>query len=202
MKPLEQKIESLLFFKNEPVSFNWLAKVLDISTDLVKETITSMGDYYNHRGISMVTTQESVALMTSESGQEIIASITQRKEERELSKQALETLSIVAYKGRVTKPEIDFIRGVNSVFILRNLLIRGLISKKQNTIDKRSPFYVPTHDLLSFLGITDIKNLPQFDTLQEKIAELDEQYQNEQDQDSAHNLNTHNTSSEEDIDND
>lgn len=182
MKLLEQKIEALLFFKNEPVSYSWLSKNLQTPKEVIKETIAGMHTQYESRGISLVITDDSAALMTSESAQEIIIELTNVKAEKELSKQALETLAIIAYKGKATKPEIDYIRGVNSVFILRNLLIRGLITKKANLIDKRSPFYIPTHELLSFLGITDIKDLPQFEKVQGKIDELDEQFIQEQNQ--------------------
>jgi segregation and condensation protein B len=180
MKLLEQKIESLLFFKNEPLSFQWISKMLDTPNEFIKETIANMHPYYYNRGFSLVVTEDSAALMTSESAQELIASITQQKEDKELSKQAIETLSIVVYKGKATKSQIDYIRGVNSIFILRNLLIRGLITKEQNTFDKKAPFYIPTHDLLSFLGINTIKDLPQFGEVRAKINELDEQFDNEQ----------------------
>lgn len=202
MKLLEQKIESLLFFKNEPLSYTWLSKVLETPKEVIKETISKMSSYYENRGISIVTTEDSAALMTSESAQELIASITHAKEERELSKQALETLSIIVYKGKATKPEVDYIRGVNSVFILRNLLMRGLITKKQNTLDKRSPYYVPTHDLLSFLGITNLDNLPGSEAIEEKIQELDQQFCDEQNRESNITINSQDDTSDEVIDND
>lgn len=179
MKIIEQKIESLLFFKNEPLSFLWLSKVLKTPQEVIKEIVLGMERHYENRGISLITTSDSVALMTGEAGAELIAEIKGTKEERELSKQALETLAIIVYKEKSTKPEIDYIRGVNSVFILRNLLIRGLISKKANPVDKRSPYYIPTHDLFSFLGIMSAKDLPQFDAVSEKINELDEKFKTE-----------------------
>lgn len=180
MKLLEQKIESLLFFKNEPVSFSWLSQRLGTSVELIKETIAGMERYYKNRGISLIVTTEAAALMTSESGQEIIQSLVNTKEEKELSKQAIETLSIIMYKGASTKSEIDYIRGVNSVFILRNLLIRGLVTKRANKDDKRSPFYVPTHDLLSFLGIENISQLPEFDSIQKKMSTIENEQSSEQ----------------------
>lgn len=180
MKPREQKIEALLFYKNEPVSYTWLGKVLGISKNEVKETLAAMGDYYQDRGIALVSTDDEVSLMTSPIGSEIIADLAKTQEEKELSKQALETLAIIMYKGKVTKSEIDYIRGVNSVFILRNLLIRGLITKKQNLLDRRSPLYVPTHDMLSYLGITDLSLLPDFETIDKKLQELEGEYFEEQ----------------------
>lgn len=203
MKLLEQKIESLLFFKNEPLSFIWLSKKLDVPVEVVKQTIINILPYYENRGISLISTDESVALMTSESGKEIIQSLVNTKEEKELSKQAMETLSIVLYKGSSTKSEIDHIRGVNSVFILRNLLIRGLITKKANSNDRRSPFYIPTHDLLSFLGIENISQLPEFESLQQKITDIEDSYQSDEEKDSANIISINNSSTTEDeLDND
>lgn len=176
MKELEQKIESLLFFKNEPVSFKWLAKTLDVSTDVIAETIEGMTNYYENRGLTLLTGNQAVSLVTSDISKDLIRDLSNNQGERELSKQALETLSIIAYKGKITKAEIDYIRGVNSVFILRNLLIRGLIVKKQNILDKRAPLYVLTHDTLSFLGLTDIQKLPHFEQVSEKLNELEDQF--------------------------
>ena len=180
MKILEQKIESLLFFKNEPLSFEWLSKKLQIPQETIKEAIVGMHRHYENRGISLVTTKESVALMTGKVASDVISTLKGDRDERELSKQAMETLAIITYKTKATKTEIDYIRGVNSVFILRNLLIRGLINKLENTADHRSPFYVPTHDLMSFLGIANINELPHFSVVTEKILGIDQEFQTDQ----------------------
>ncbi len=179
MNTLQQKIESLLFFKNEPVSFSWLAKQLGLKTSEIESNILEMETFYIDRGFSLVTTEGKVALMTSNIADELIGKITKSGEERELSKQALETLSIILYRKKITKAELDYIRGVNSVFILRNLLIRGLIEKNINTLDKRSPFYSVTHDTLSFLGITKISDLPQFEHFTSKLEQLENTWKSE-----------------------
>ncbi len=78
----------------------------------------------------------------------------------ELSKASLETLAIIVYKNGVTRSEIDYIRGVNSSFILRNLYLRGLISKSEGEKKGRGAKYIPTVDLIRFLGITELTELP------------------------------------------
>jgi len=118
--------------------------------------------------------------MSSMSSREIITELDKKGEAKELSKQALETLSIIAYKAKVTKAEIDFIRGVNSVFILRNLLVRGLITKKNNILDKRSPLYIVTHDLLAHLGIEGIEQLPGHLKISQRLNELEDEFNQEQ----------------------
>lgn len=176
MNTLQQKIESVLFYKNEPMSYVWLAKTFGLSLGEIKDAVAGMHDFYQSRGISLAISETSVSLMTSLVGSETITLMTKKEDAKDLSKQALETLSIIIYKGLVTKAEIDYIRGVNSVFILRNLLIRGLIEKSHNPSDKRAPLYTITHDTLSFIGITKATELPEYELYSKKLLELEQAY--------------------------
>jgi len=180
MNELQQKIESLLLYKNEPVSFSWLSKILDVEKKTINETLLLMPEFYIKRGITLVITDQEVGLVTNDISADILAELSKQSEEKELSKQALETLAIIGYRGMITKSEIDYIRGVNSVFILRNLMIRGLITKKKNVLDQRSPLYIPTHDMLSYLGITEITQLPKYQETQKKLRELEEEFDESQ----------------------
>src|SRR3989344_8813132 len=96
----------------------------------------------------------------------ILETITKSELSEELSKSALETLTLVLYRGPVNKSNIDFIRGVNSQFILRNLLVRGLIERVAHETDKRVLLYRATFELLQHLGISRITELPEYDTVQ------------------------------------
>jgi segregation and condensation protein B len=81
---------------------------------------------------------------------------------RDLGKAGLETLTIILYKHPIKRSEIDYIRGVNSSFILRNLLIRGLIERLTEKEGLgRGYLYKPTLELLSHLGVSKIENLPE-----------------------------------------
>ena len=176
----EQKIEALLFYKNEPIMYCFIAKVLKIKEDEVKSILSNMKSHYEGRGIILVMTEDSVALMTSSIATPMISELLQSKEEKKLSKQALETLAIILYKKQVIKAEIDYIRGVNSIFILRNLLMRGLITKKTNFLDKHSFLYLPTQDTLSYLGIDSVESLPDFELIQNNLNKVEDQFNNEQ----------------------
>ena len=180
MNTEQQKIESLLFYRNEPVSFAWLARQLGISKTNIKEELEQMQDMYQDRGMELVITADDASLVTNRKQHELIESITEQESSKELSKQALETLAIILYKRQVTKSEIDFIRGVNSVYILRNLLMRGLINKKANPADKRSPLYVASLDLFSFLGITHENELDSYQEYQKKLSSVHQQYLEDQ----------------------
>ena len=83
---------------------------------------------------------------------------------KDLSKATLETLSIVLYKNGATRAEIDYIRGVNSTFSLRALSVRGLVEKIQDPSDNRRFIYKPTFELLSFMGVTKVEELPEYET--------------------------------------
>ena len=74
----------------------------------------------------------------------------------------METLAIVAYSGPVPRAEIDFIRGVNSSFTLRNLLISGLVEREINPKDRRTFIYKPSMDFLRFLGLGKLEDLPEY----------------------------------------
>jgi segregation and condensation protein B len=91
----------------------------------------------------------------------------------DLSRSSLETLSIIAYKGPVTRSQIEAIRGVNCSYVLRSLLMRGLIERKEAS-DIRGYIYEISFDFLKKMGISSAKNLPDWENLSkdEKVEEL------------------------------
>ena len=91
-----------------------------------------------------------------------MSAFTKEELSRDIGKAGLETLSIIIYRGPISRREIDYIRGVNSTFIIRNLLIRGLVEKVQAEKDQRSFLYKPTLELLSFLGVRNFEELPDY----------------------------------------
>jgi segregation and condensation protein B len=103
---------------------------------------------------------------------------------RELSKSAVETLAIILYGENVSKGDIDFIRGVNSGFILRNLSVRGLIEKLVDENDGRKYIYRPTLELMQSLGITspaDLENREEIkNSLLGRVVEHNKQTEEEQ----------------------
>ena len=173
MNENQQKIESLLFYENQPLSYIRLSRYLGISVVNTKEEIANMLTHYEQgRGLQMIITDETVALVTHLKQQDLIASIKEQEKSKELSKQALETLAIILFKKQVTKAEIDYIRGVNSVYILRHLLIRGLVVKKVNPADKRAPLYIPSIDILAFLGVSRVEEIKNYLQYSEKLVKI------------------------------
>lgn len=159
---LESKIEGLLFYKGEDMTIKKLAELLVVTEDEIKEALNKLEQSLSGRGIVLVRKDDSVVLGITGELSPLIESIRKDEITKELSKAALETLSIVLYKNGVSRSEIDYIRGVNSSFILRNLLVRGLVEKVVDSKDSRRILYRPTFDTLSYMNVTRIEDLPNY----------------------------------------
>lgn len=170
MNNLETKIESVLLFKNEPVSISDLGKWLDEKPEDIKVALSDLINFYKDRGVVVVFDGELVSFGTHPKASGLIESLIKEELSRELGRAGLETLAIILYKGPISRREIDHIRGVNSSFILRNLLIRGLIERTEGT--ERSYSYKSTLKLLEHLGISRREDLPDFETAFQKIEEF------------------------------
>ncbi|MEK7461704.1 MAG: SMC-Scp complex subunit ScpB [Patescibacteria group bacterium] len=181
MLNLELKIESILFFKNEPVSVSELAKITGNKPEEIRITLSKLGEFYKNRGIVIVFDGEFAGLGTHPDAGNLIESLVKEEFSRELSRASLETLAIILYRGPISRREIDHIRGVNSSFILRSLLIRGLIERPDDTLASpdetvrvgRSYSYKPTLKLFEHLGITCREDLPEYRVAFKKIEEFE-----------------------------
>lgn len=178
---LEHRIESILFFKNEPVGLDELAKMLDISLEETKDTVRNLQDYYQDRGIVLVSDGEHVSFGTHPELSTLIESIQKDELARDLGRAGLETLAIILYRGPVSRKEIDQIRGVNSSFILRTLMIRGLVERADSQ-SGRSYTYKSTLKLLEHLGVKSREELPEFETAFKRLDEFMKTGDKEQDQ--------------------
>ncbi|MBI1974355.1 MAG: SMC-Scp complex subunit ScpB [Candidatus Zambryskibacteria bacterium] len=168
---ISAKIESILFLKNEPVTFSEFSKLLKVPKESVQITIDKLQKEYENRGIVLVTSDEEVSFGTHPEASELIEKIQKEEFSRELGRVGLETLAIVLYRGPVTRREIDYIRGVNSGFTLRTLLVRGLVERREG--EGRSYIYKPTIKLLQYLGVTKKEDLPEFETAFNKIEKFE-----------------------------
>jgi segregation and condensation protein B len=169
MNKTQKQIESIIFYKGEEISFSELIKLIKISKEELDTHLENIKNKYIDSGIKIVTTDNSVLMTTSEDSSEIIEELEKEEYEKDLSKAAMETLAIILYRGPLKRSMIDFIRGVNSQFTLRNLLIKGLIEKVPDPKDERSYLYKPTLDLLRFMNLGNIKDLQEFKEVNDKI---------------------------------
>lgn len=164
---IEQQIEAYLFFKGEPVTIKEIAKDLKVTHEEVVSAIEKLEEQHTNekRGIVVVQYDGVITLGTHPDTSDVITQLTKEELQRDLGKSALETLTIILYQGPITRSKIDHIRGVNSNFILRNLLMRGLVSRVPDPSDERSFVYTPSLDLLTHLGVTKIEELPDFESV-------------------------------------
>ncbi|MFA6177553.1 MAG: SMC-Scp complex subunit ScpB [Candidatus Paceibacterota bacterium] len=159
---LEQKIEAILFWKGEPMSRKKLSEILKVSGEEIQSAIINLKTSLENRGIVLIENDEEIMLGTASECSKLIEDLQKEELNKDLSKASLETLSIILYKNGVSRAEIDYIRGVNSSFTLRALSIRGLIEKTTDMKDSRKYIYKPSFELLSFMGVKSVEELPDY----------------------------------------
>jgi segregation and condensation protein B len=168
--PLDAQLEAILFWRGEPTSLKRLSALTEKSVQEVQTALKSLSEKLAGRGLALITKEDEVMLSTAPALSSLIEKLTKEELMRDLGKAGLETLSIVLYRGPIARRDIDYIRGVNSNFILRNLMIRGLIEKVQSPSDQRSFLYKPSFELLSYMGLQKIEDLPEYTQVQQEIA--------------------------------
>ena len=169
------QIESLLFVSHQPLSLAQLKKLTDAKKSEVEAALSSLKEKYasqNESGITLMSLGDKYQLVSHSENAELVKAFLKSDVTGELTDPALETLTIIAYRGPITKPELEQIRGVNCGLILRNLLIRGLIERVE---DKKldMPRYQATHEFIKFLGVSSVSKLPDYEKLS-KHETLDE----------------------------
>lgn len=169
MNNLENQIEAVLFFKAEPLSIERLANILDKKQEEILNALNTLEESLKNRGLTLMQKDDEYTLAVNKENSDIIEKLRKEELNKELSKSALETLSIILYRNGATRSEIDFIRGVNSSFTLRALSIRGLVEKTTNKEDSRKLIYKPTFELLSFMGISKVEELPNFEDVNKNL---------------------------------
>lgn len=166
---LENKIEAILFWKGEPMSRKKLSEILEVPQTELNEGIEKLKENLQNKGIVLIEKDNEVSLGTAPEFSKLIEHLQKEELNRELSKASLETLSIILYKNGVSRAEIDYIRGVNSSFTLRALSIRGLVEKSIDAKDNRRFIYKPSFELLSYMGVKSLEELPDWGDLNNSI---------------------------------
>ena len=171
MSNLQNKIEAILFWKGEPMSRKRLAEILSSSAKAsdgqgrigqleINEAIEKLKENLKNRGIVLIEKDDEITLGTAPELSSLIEKLQKEELNKELSKASLETLSIILYKSGIGRSEIDYIRGVNSSFILRALSVRGLVERETDPKDNRRYIYKPSFELMSYMGIKSLEELP------------------------------------------
>lgn len=175
-------IEAILFYKVEPMARKTLAELFRVSIDEINVAIEQLKVALTHRGIQLMCTDVTVQLVTTPEISSVIEHLRKEELSADIGKAGAETLAIILYRGPLSRVEIDRIRGVNSTFIIRNLLIRGLIERRSHPTDSRSFTYAITSALLQHLGITAREQLPEFSEIMNALDVFEKQNDTEVDQ--------------------
>lgn len=180
---LKSQIESLLFISAKPMSINQLAEIIKKPAKEIEQAGNELVEEYkaNKRGTQIIKNGAKLQMVSAPENAKLVQEFIKDETMGELSRPSLEALTIIAYRGPISKIDLDRIRGVNCSLILRNLLLRGLIEAKQDK-KKNETYYSVTFDFIRFLGINNISQLPDFDKLNkednlEKMLENSEQQQ-------------------------
>ncbi len=159
---LEAHIEGVLFYKTEPMKKKSLAEFFGVSVEEMSVALLRLEVNLQGRATRLIVTDTEVQLVTAPELAETIERLKKDELRGDIGKAGAETLAIVLYRGPISRLEIDRIRGVNSTFILRNLLVRGLVERRDHPSDSRSFLYAITPALLAELGVSRREELPQF----------------------------------------
>ena len=160
---LKSKIESLLFISAKPMTVGQLADLIKAEKkEVVNSADELLADYKNNeRGVQIINDGAKYQMVSAPENAKLIQEFIKDETTGELSKPSLEALTIIAYRGPVSKIDLDRIRGVNCSLILRNLLLRGLIEGKFDK-KKNETYYTATFDFIRFLGLNSINDLPDY----------------------------------------
>jgi len=172
---LKSSIESLLFVSGEPMKLAKIAKICEVTRDDVTREIEALNADYKDggSGFFIIQKDDSIQLATNPDNSEIVGRLVSGELQSDLSRSALEVLAIIAYRGQITRVQIDTIRGVNCSYVLRGLMVKGLVERKE-TADIRGYLYEISFDFLKSLGIASVQELPDWESLSknEKVKEL------------------------------
>ena len=160
-------VEALLFASDAPLEAERLREVLDLETaDAAHELVAALTARYEEhaRGLAIVEVAGGYRMVTRPELAPWLVRLARARTRVRLSRPALETLAIVAYKQPVSRPEIDAVRGVNSDATLDNLLERRLVRIAGRKEAPGRPFvYETTREFLIAFGLRDVADLPKIE---------------------------------------
>ena len=184
---LKKQIEALLFISNKPLDLKKMAELTGRSKEEIETVLETLKTEYNNneaKGIRILIHEGKVQMTTDGECSEAVEKFLKEELTGEMTRPQLETLTIIAYRSPITKMELEQIRGVNCSLILRNLLMRGLVEAETNK-KIMTTVYKVTADFVRYLGLTDIKELPDYEKLSTHQSLEDLLNQNNEQKESA-----------------
>lgn len=162
MEKPEAIIEAILFAVGRPVSKKELITALELSEQEIELLIQNMQEEYKERGIDIIKIEETYQLSTRKKYYDYIYPILDHRVKPSISTAAMETLAIIAYNPKITRAEIEAIRGVNSDGTVYKLLEYNLIENAgKSDAPGRPTTYRTTKDFLKLFGMSSLDELPE-----------------------------------------
>jgi len=158
-------MEAILFIFGEQIDKKKLAGALKVDESEIEEAAKTLSQKFlsQDSGIILMENGGKYMLATKPQHAALVEKFITEDLKEDLTPAALETLSIIAYFGPALRAQIDYLRGVNSSFILRSLLIRGLVNRK---IKGNAYEYEVSFDFLKYMGVNQVSQMPQYDKYQ------------------------------------
>lgn len=166
---LSAALEALLFVAAAPVTVAQLAEALEQKPQDVETGLHQLESYYGQgRGLSLQWHAGKVQLTTAPAVAARVEKFLGLEATARLSRAALETLAIIAYRQPITRPGVDAIRGVNSDGVMKSLLSKGLVQEVGRSEGPGRPIlYGTTADFLQHFGLSSLAELPPYERLEE-----------------------------------
>ena len=163
-------IEGLLYVQGDlGLTIEQVADILEIDNEEAKRLILELKQDYidNDRGLRINYLGNSFKLTTKEEHKEYFKKLLENPRNNVLSNSALETLAIIAYNEPITRIEVDEIRGVDSAYVMRRLLAKGMIKEcGRKDIPGHPILYKTTDEFLDYFGLASKDDLPKIEVLE------------------------------------
>lgn len=174
MENLDKIMEAVLFALGRNITLTELSQTLKVDMSEVQNAIEVIKQKYNNENaIVLFEDNDSVQLVTNKNYYEYINLFVENTKRQNLSSSAMETLTIIAYNPKITKAEIERIRGVNSDFAVGRLLECGLIEEVARlSLPGRPAVYSITKEFLKNCNIKDVSELPNYDEIKIKDEQM------------------------------
>lgn len=181
MNNLEAVIEGLLFVVGEDgLTLEQLEAVTEEDMDKIKEALTNLREGYEkeNRGIRIHFLGNSFKLTTKQEHRGYYQKLVEVPGTNHLTQAALETLAIIAYNEPITRVEVDEIRGVSSVQIVRKLLAKNFIKEVgRSDAPGRPILYKTTSEFLDYFGLATVEDLPKLEEVPVEVKDDVDLYQ-------------------------
>ena len=175
---LRSQLESVLLVIDTPASVATLARVLDAEEATVESLLRATAAEFDERGsgFDLRETQEGWRLYTRQANAPVVEQFLLDGSQTKLSRTALETLAVVAYRQPATRSQISAVRGVNVDGVMRTLQLRGLIREVDVEPATGAHRYETTELFLELLGIDSLDRLPDLAPLLPDVESIDEEF--------------------------